>query len=278
MIDPGLSNKVVLITGANNPQGIGAATARAFARQGAKVFITYFRLSPDAYGITPQQAQNANEPGDPLYHGLRMKSADDVVQSIIDAGGNAASMEVNLNDSRNVSELFDAVTSTFGQVDILINNAASYHDPDNIFTFDIQYWTDTFAINVRAPLLLVSEFINRYKKRDAHWGRVVNLSTDAAQAFVGQINYGASKAAMEAYTRSIAIEVGSLGITVNTIAPGPVQTGYISAELENTILPDIPLGRIGEPDDIANAILFLASEQANWITGQVIKVSGGHAL
>ena len=221
MIDPGLTDKVVLITGANNPQGIGAETARSFARQGAKVFITYLRLSPDAYGISSQEAQSATQPGGPYYHGLRMKSADEVVQTINKAGGNAASMEVNLNDPRNVANLFDAVNSEFGPVDILINNAASYHDPDNIFTFDIQYWTDTFAVNVRAPLLLVSEFINRYKKRNARWGRIINLSTDAAQAFVGQINYGASKAAMEAYTRSIAVEAGPLGITVNTIAPGP---------------------------------------------------------
>ena len=278
MIDPGLINKVVLITGANNPLGIGAEAARVFARQGAKVFLTYFRLSPDAYGILSQEAQNATEPGDPYYHGLRMKSANEVVQSINNAGGKAASMEANLNDPRNISDLFDTVTSTFGQVDILVNNAASYHDPDNIFTFDLQYWTDTFAVNVRAPLLLVSEFLNRYKKRHGQWGRIINLSTDAAQAFVGQINYGASKAAMEAYTRSIAMEVGSLGVTVNTIAPGPVQTGYISEELETRILPDIPLQRIGEPADIANAILFLASVQADWITGQVIKVSGGHAL
>ena len=278
MINYGLKDKVVLITGANNPQGIGAETARAFARQGAKVFITYFRLSPEAYGISLQEAQKATKPGDPYYHGLRMKSADEVIQSILEDGGTAAAMETNLNDPRTVSDLFDTATSTFGPVDILINNAAAYHDPDNIFSFDIQYWTDTFAINVRAPLLLGSEFINRYKKNNKQWGRIINLSTDAAQTFVGQINYGASKAALEAYTRSIAIEVGSLGVTVNTIAPGPVQTGYISAELENTILPDIPLQRIGEPADIANAILFLASEQANWITGQVIKVSGGHAI
>jgi len=104
------------------------------------------------------------------------------------------------------------------------------------------------------------------------------MSTDAAQAFSGQISYGASKAAIEALTRSIAIEVGSLGITVNAVAPGPVQSGYISAEFEERLTKAIPMGRIGVPQDIAETIAFLASERAQWITGQVIKVSGGHAL
>ena len=104
------------------------------------------------------------------------------------------------------------------------------------------------------------------------------MSTDSAQTFSGQINYGASKAAIEAFTRSVAIEVGPLGIRVNTVAPGPTQTGYISAEFEEEIKESIPLKRIGKPEDIADVVLFLASDQARWVTGQVIKVSGGHAL
>jgi 3-oxoacyl-[acyl-carrier protein] reductase len=111
------------------------------------------------------------------------------------------------------------------------------------------------------------------------WCRcIINLSTDSAQAFSGQINYGASKAAIEAFTRSVAIEVGSLGIRVNTIAPGPTQSGYISAALEAELREKIPLKRIGEPEDIADVAVFLASAQARWITGEVIKVSGGHTL
>lgn len=109
-------------------------------------------------------------------------------------------------------------------------------------------------------------------------GRIINMSTDAAQAMPGVITYGSAKAAVEALIRSIAMEIGHLGITVNTVAPGPTQTGYIDAELENSVLPTIPLGRLGETQDIADTILFFASEKASWITGQVIKVSGGHAL
>ncbi len=120
--------------------------------------------------------------------------------------------------------------------------------------------------------------MRRYEKRGGKWGRIVNLSTDAAQTFAGQIAYGASKAATEAFTRSVAIEVGPLGITVNAVAPGPVQTGWMTPDVEETERQSIPLGRVGQPEDIADVIVFLASDQSRWLTGQVIRVSGGHDL
>lgn len=118
----------------------------------------------------------------------------------------------------------------------------------------------------------------RLEKEKYVAGRIINISTDTAQTFATQISYGASKAAIEAYTRSIAIELGTDNITVNCIAPGPIQTGWIDSELEKQVLPSIPLGRVGYPEDIADCVVFLASKQARWITGQIIKVSGGHAL
>jgi 3-oxoacyl-[acyl-carrier protein] reductase len=278
MIDTGLKDKVVLITGANNPLGIGAETARAFAREGAKVFITYLRLSPEAFGLHLSETKQATTPGLPFYHAMRTKTADDVVQSVRATGGQIESCEADLTNSEIISQLFDQVEASFGPVEVLVNNAAHYQDPDTTSTVSAQSFDRTFAVNTRAPVLLIAEFVRRQQERKGDWGRIINLSTDAAQVFAGQINYGASKAAIEAYTRSVAIEVGPLGITVNTIAPGPVQTGYIRKEFENELIPAIPMRRIGQPADIADVIVFLASEQARWLTGQVIKVSGGHAL
>ncbi|RIK36610.1 MAG: hypothetical protein DCC55_26830 [Chloroflexi bacterium] len=278
MIDPGLAGKIVLITGANNPMGIGAATAMAFAQQDARVFLAYRRIAPEQYGISGAEAAQATEPGFALYHARRAQPADEVVQMIRTAGGQAAAWETDLADPATISPLFDAVEAAFGPVDVLVNNAAHYEDPDTIFTTTAGSIDRTFAVNVRATALLIAEYVRRYQQRGGRWGRIINLSTDAAQLFPSQITYGASKATIEAFTRSIAHEIGPLGITVNTVAPGPVQTGYISPEAEARELTNIPLGRLGQPDDIADAILFLASEQARWMTGNVLKVSGGHAL
>ena len=277
MIDTGLENRVVLITGGNH--GIGAATARAFAAQGARVFITYLRLSPQDYGIDPEEARRASEPGLPLYHATQTRSADAVVEEIRKGGGMAESWEVDLADPATIPGLFDLAEQKFGPVTVLVNNAAYCETPpDTIFGTSAESVDKHLAVNTRAAVLLMAELVRRHKERGGRWGRIINVSTDAAQNFGGQISYGASKAATEAFTRSVATEVGPLGITVNSVAPGPVQTGYITRESENELLPEIPLRRIGEPEDIADAVVFLASEQARWITGQVIKVSGGHAI
>ena len=273
MIDTGLENKVVLLTGGNH--GSGAATARAFAVQGARVFITYLRLSPRDYGIDPEEARRASEPGLALYHATQTRSAQEIVGQIRKEGGMAESWETDLA----ATTTSDRAEEKLGPVRVLANNAAYCKTPpDTIFSTSQESIDQHFAVNARAAVLLMAELVRRHKERDDRWGRVINVSTDAAQNFAGQISYGASKAATEAFTRSVATEVGPLGITVNCVAPEPVQTGYITRESEEELLPGIPLRRIGEPQDIADAKVFLASDQARWITGQVIKVSGGHAI
>ena len=270
MVDYGLKDRVALITGANNPQGIGAATAVAFAREGAKVALVYKKVQrqfdeskTDMNGADRYFKANAGD-AEAVEARLREMNADHMV------------IESDISDETAVKEIYSAVIERFGRVDVLVNNAAD-GDMDGIDTIEKinqKVIDDTFAVNVRGGILMISEFI----KHRGDYGRIINISTDAAQVFAGQITYGASKATMEALTRSIALEVAQYGITVNCVAPGPTQTGWIDEDLEKAVTPLIPAGKLIQPEDIAETILFLASRQARMITGQVIKVSGGHAL
>ena len=270
MVDYGLKGRVVLITGANNPQGIGAATAIAFAREGAKVVLVYKKV------LRRFDESMTGENGADRYYKANAGDALDVEARLRELKTQYLVLEKDISEENNVREIFNAAIERFGKVDILVNNAATDDENgnDTIETVTREVIDDTFAVNVRGSLLMTREFIKRHKD----YGRVINLSTDSAQVFAGQITYGASKATLEALTRSVAMEVGKYGITVNCVAPGPTQTGWIDKDLEEIVVPLIPMGKLIRPEDIANTILFLSSEQAGMITGQVIKVSGGHAL
>lgn len=293
MIDPQLTNKVVLVTGANNPYGIGAATARAFAAQGARVFITYLRQAPEVFGMSAEEANTVQEPGEAFYNAQQRHSADELVQQIREQGGQAEAWEADLADPAVVPQLFAWVEATFGPIEVLINNAAVGGAPTDTFTptneplrdhFQRVMHTITaeshdrhFAVNSRAVALLMAEFAYRHADRGATWGRIINVSTGGASAFPGEVSYGASKHAMESFSRAAAVEFGPLGITVNIVSPGPIQTGWLPPTDEQNV-SGTPLGRIGRPEDVADVIMLLASEQARWLTGQLLYVGGGHQM
>jgi 3-oxoacyl-[acyl-carrier protein] reductase len=295
MLDTGIQGKVVLVTGANSPYGIGAAAARAFAKQGAAVFLTYLRQQID---LSPQAAADPaqpNMPGEAFYRASQQLTADVVVERIRAYGGRVAALEADLADPAVIPQLFDRAEQTFGPVEVLVNNAA-YCAPDT-FIPPARLGLDDrsaggsvlepitaashdrhFAVNSRAVALTMAEFARRQVARGASWGRIINISTDGAPGFSSEVSYGASKYALESYSRAAAKELGQLGITVNVLSLGPIQTGWISPELERSIAEHTPMGRVGQPEDVADAMLLLAAEQARWLTGQVIYVGGGHRM
>ena len=270
MIDYGLKNKVAIITGANNPWGIGAATALAFAREGARVVLVYKKVD------RPFDAAKTDRHGVDRYYGANAADASAVEAKLKEINANYLIIESDISNEDCVKEIYSKTLGMYKKVDILVNNAAD-GDMDGVDTIEKitqKVIDETFAVNVRGSLLMIREFINN--RMD--FGRIINISTDAAQVFAGQITYGASKATLEALTRSIALEVARYGITVNCVAPGPTQTGWIDENFEKAVTPLIPMGKLIAPEDIAETILFLSSERAKMITGQVIKVSGGKGL
>lgn len=290
MIDTGLEDKVVCITGGNNPLGIGAATARAFAAQGASVFVHYYRQRENLLaGEVPESA------GEHLYRRNQALDPQPLLQEIRAEGVRAESCELDLATPGAAYELMERVERALGSIDVLVNNAA-WSEPDTFKpnlssesgnraanTFSMERLTAEshdrhFAVNSRAPALLIAEFAKRHLERGKSWGRIINISTDAASGYADEVSYWASKHALESYSRAAATELGPFGITVNIASLGPIQTGWISKELESTIATGTPLGRVGEPEDAADVIVFLASEQARWLTGQLIYVGGGHRM
>jgi 3-oxoacyl-[acyl-carrier protein] reductase len=241
-----LSNKVALVTGA--ARGIGAGIARRIARDGAKVVVNYSR-SAEAAGA--------------------------VVQSIRKAGGEAIAIRADLGEPQQIAPMIEAGMKAFGRLDILVNNAAvgqrmtlDQVTPEGI---DRQ-----FAVNVRGLLLACSAAA----KVMSDGGRMINLSSGIVRARVpGSAIYAGTKAAVESITRCLAAELGPRGITVNAVSPGLVQTDMLASSVpeavQKMLVAQTPLGRLGNVDDIADVVAFLASDDARWISGEVIPVNGG---
>lgn len=243
-----LQNKVAVVTGSS--RGIGAHIAMALAKEGAKVVVNYS--------------------GNQVF-------ADQVVSGIKDAGGEAFAIKADVSKSDEVKILFDASVSHFGKVDILVNNAgiAVYKKLQDTTEDEFDR---SFSINVKGVFLTLREAATRLESG----GRIVNLSSTVTRLMMPTYGtYSATKSAVEQLTRVFAKEIGSRGITVNSVSPGPTNTELFTKgkdeEAINRLASMAALGRIGEPEDIARVVLFLVSDDAAWITAQNIGANGGFA-
>ncbi|PIG91516.1 SDR family oxidoreductase [Gloeocapsopsis sp. IPPAS B-1203] len=255
MIDYGLSNKVALVTGVSRIQGIGFAIARALAEAGANVFTTYYR------------------PYDALMPwGSRDREAEEIVTMLQSYQVKAAGLEANLAESEIPKQLFEQVENLLGSVDILVNNAA-YDEQVDIYSLSADLLDTHYAVNVRGTTLLCQEFAQRHDGRDG--GRIINLTSGQIAPMPKNLPYAITKGAIEALTISLSASLAEKGITVNAVDPGATDTGWMSAEFRDQLAMRSPFGRVGTPADAAHIILFLASAQAQWITGQIIRSRGG---
>ena len=242
-----LDGKTALVTGAS--RGIGRAIALRLAEEGAQVAVNY--------------AGN-------------VKAAEEVKSVIEAAGGKAMLCQADVADSKAVDAMVESVVKEFGTIDILVNNAGITRD--NLLMRmkdeDFDKVLDTNLKGVYYCTKVVSKLM--MKKRT---GRIVNMaSVVGLVGNVGQTNYAAAKAGVIGFSKAAAREMASRGVTVNVVAPGSIDTdmtAVLPEKVKEKIIADIPLGKMGEPKDIANAVLFLVSDQASYITGQVVNVDGG---
>lgn len=245
-----LNNKVAVVTGAS--KGIGAAIAKHLAAAGAKVVINY---------------ANSKE------------SADNVVKAITDKGGIAISVQGDVSKEADVSRLFQETKLAFGTLDILVNNAA-YQGYTPIEQVSVAGFHQHFNVNVLGALLSIQESLKLFGDKG---GSIINISSAASKMPLPAASlYSASKAALDAITIALSKELGAKGVRINSILPGATETEGAGAagvtagsEYEKMFIANTPLGRRGQPEDIAKVAVFLASEDAGWITGEQISVSGG---
>jgi len=246
-----LQGKVALVTGAS--KGIGAAIVRELASQGASVAVNY---SGDKAG------------------------AEKVVAEIQKAGGKAIAVQANLADADSIGPLLAAVAREFGPINILVNNAGIY-EFGPIEAVTPEHFHKQFNVNVLGLLLTTQAALKHF---DSKGGSIVNIGSVAAAGFPNASVYSATKGALDSITVALAGELGSKKIRVNSLNPGMVETegvhaaGFIGSDFQKKTEAETPLGRIGQPRDIASIAAFLASDDSYWVTGQTIKASGGARL
>ncbi|HEY9709254.1 MAG TPA: SDR family oxidoreductase, partial [Oculatellaceae cyanobacterium] len=188
-------------------------------------------------------------------------------------GVRAESLEVDLSSPKAPTQVLDTVSAKLGNLSILVNNAA-HSVEDGFETLDASILDASYAVNLRATALLSVEFARRYSSGKG--GRIINLTSGQFQApMLGEIAYAATKGAVDALTVTLAAEVAAKGITVNAVNPGPTDTGWMTEAVKRELLPRFPMGRLGQAEDAARLVMFLARDDAQWITGQIIHSEGG---
>jgi 3-oxoacyl-[acyl-carrier protein] reductase len=251
------SRRLAIVTGASRRRGIGAAVCRALARAGVDIFFTHW--SP--YDRLMPWGAEENEP-------------EFLQRQVQTLGVRCEHMTVDLAAIDAPQRIVQTAQAQLGAVSILVNNAT--HD-DTQAPFDqlnAQILDTYYAVNMRGTMLLSIEFARSFSLSSG--GRIINLTSGQGRgAMPGKLAYVATKGAIEAFTITMAVEVAPRGITVNAVDPGPTDTGWMSEEIQQELLPRFPMGRIGQPEDAAHTITFLASEDAAWVTGQIIRSTGG---
>jgi 3-oxoacyl-[acyl-carrier protein] reductase len=247
-----VKDKVAIVTGSG--RGIGAATAVRLAEEGAKVVVT-----------------DVNE-----------ALCKEVVQQIQEKGGEAIAVACDVTHRKQVQEMVQTTVDIFGRIDILVNNAGVIRD-NLVHKMTEDDWDTVMNVHLKGAFFVTQE-VQKYMVPQKY-GKIVSLSSTSALGNRGQLNYATAKAGLQGFTRTLAIELGKYGINVNAVAPGFIATDMTKATAERigmdfesfkqAVADKTLLKRIGEPIDIANAILFLVSDEARFITGQVLYVSGG---
>ena len=241
-----MTNRVAFITGAS--RGIGRACAQALSLAGARVILA---------------ARNREK-------------LEELAGEIRADGREAYVVEIDLSSADSIKQAFAKAHSEFGVTEVLVNNAGVTKDGLAV-RMKQEDWEFVLDTNLTGAFICTQQVLQSMMR--ARWGRVINISSVVGETGnAGQANYAASKAGLIGLTKSLAQEMGSRGITINAVAPGFVQTdmtGVLSDEMREKLLANIPLKRMGEPNDVAAAVRFLASEEAGYITGHVLDVNGG---